>query len=75
MPGFRLLVVGLLLAIVFNLGTALFHLSSERGADDAEKSRKLLRALTWRISLSISLFLLILFAWTQGWIQPHRVGG
>lgn len=72
---FRIVVVGMLLLIVFNLGTALYHLSGERGAVDADKSRRMLRALTWRIALSIGLLLLILFAWSQGWIHPHAVGG
>ena len=75
MPGFRLLVVAFLVLIVFNLTTALYHLSTERSRNDPAKSAKLVRALTWRIGLSISLFLLILFAWSQGCIQPHRVGG
>ena len=73
---FRIVVVGVLALIVFSLGKALFHLSSSRGAaDDAEKSAKLLRALTWRVGLSVALFLFILFAYWQGWIHPHAVGG
>lgn len=71
---FRIVVVAALALIVFNLGKALFHLSSARDPGDTERSRKLLRALTWRISLSILLFVAILFAWWQGWIQPHGVG-
>ena len=31
-------------------------------------------ALTVRVGLSVGLFLLLLFAWSQGWIQPHQVG-
>ena len=72
---FRIVVVGMLLLIVFNLGSALFHLTTERGGtSDKEKSAKLLRALTWRIALSVGLFLFILFAYWQGWIHPHGVG-
>ena len=67
---FRLIVVVVLLGILFSLGSALFHLST--GKDD---SGKMARALTWRVGLSVGLFLLLLFAWSQGWIQPHPVGG
>lgn len=70
MDVFRLLVVGILLAILVSLGSALFHLTTGKG-----DSGKMVRALTWRIGLSLGLFLLLLFAWSQGWIQPHPVGG
>jgi cytochrome bd-type quinol oxidase subunit 2 len=68
MPLFKLLVVLLLIAIVVSLGSALFQLA--RGTGD---SRKLLRALTWRISLSVALFALLLLAYRAGWIAPHSV--
>lgn len=64
----RLVVVGMLLAIVASLGSALYHLASGKG-----DSSKMAKALTWRISLSIALFLMLLFAWWQGWIQPHGI--
>jgi hypothetical protein len=64
----RLVVVGMLIAIVASLGSALYHLASGKG-----DSGKMVKALTWRISLSIALFVLLLFAWWQGWIQPHDV--
>jgi len=56
-----------LIAIVASLGSALFHLS--RGT--AEDSRKLARALTVRISLSLLLFALLMLAWYFGLITPH----
>ena len=37
-------------------------------------SGKMVRALTWRISLSVGLLLLMLFAAHQGWIMPHGIG-
>ena len=66
---FRLLVVGLLIAIVVSLGSALRHLS--RGSTSAEDSRKMARALTIRISLSIALFALLIIAWYLGLITPN----
>ncbi len=62
----RLLIVAGLLAIVLSLGSALVHLV--RGKGD---SKKMARALTVRVGLSILLFVLLLVAWWLGWIQPH----
>ena len=62
----RILIVGLLAAILVSLGTALYHLSTGRG-----DSNKMLRALTWRISLSVALFVLLMIAWRAGLITPH----
>lgn len=71
---FRLFVIAVLIGIVVSLGSALFHLTTNKG-DSPESSRKMARALTVRVGLSVALFLLLLFAWSQGWIQPHGVGG
>ena len=65
----RLLVVALLIAIVVSLGSALRHLS--RGSGSEEDSRKMARALTIRISLSLALFALLIIAWYMGLISPH----
>ncbi len=62
----RLLILAGFLAIVLSLGSALFHLT--RGKGD---SKKVARALTIRVALSILLFVLLLVAWQLGWIQPH----
>ncbi len=62
------LIVVVLIAILISLGSALFHLS--RGKGD---SKKMVRALTWRISLSVTLFVLILLASRYGLITPHGV--
>ena len=66
---FKLLVVVILLLIVFSLGKALFHLSSSEPGNSA----KMVKALSWRIGLSVLLFVLLLVAYSQGWIQPQRV--
>lgn len=62
----RLVIVGALIAILVSLGTALFHLSSGKG-----DSGKLLKALTWRIVLSVALLLFVVFAAHQGWVTPN----
>ncbi len=56
----------MLLAVVISLGKALFHLSSnEEGA-----GTKMVTALAWRIGLSVALFLLLILAYYNGWIDP-----
>jgi Protein of unknown function (DUF2909) len=66
----RLLVLGLLVAIFVSLGSALRHLSRGGGEQD---SRKMARALTIRISLSLALFALLVIAWYMGLISPHAL--
>jgi cytochrome bd-type quinol oxidase subunit 2 len=64
-----LLRLGILLvffAIVVSLGSALFQLVRTQG-----DSRKLARALTIRVSLSVVLFILLMLAWYAGLITPH----
>jgi hypothetical protein len=64
-PAIRIIVIGMLVAIVVSLGSALYHLT--RG----EASDKLVRALTVRIGLSVALFILLMVAWYAGLIRPH----
>jgi cytochrome b561 len=66
----RLFIIAVLIAIIWSLGSALVQLS--RGKGD---SQKMLRALTWRIGLSVALFLLLLIAWKMGYIRPHNLQG
>jgi len=61
----RILVFCAMIAILVSLGTALFHLS--RGDSD----RKMARALTIRIALSLALFALLMLAWWAGIIKPN----
>ena len=62
----RLIVIAVLFAIVASLGSALFQLS--RGQGD---SGRMLRALTWRVGLSVGLFLALVILWRLGYIRPH----
>jgi hypothetical protein len=62
----KVLIIVTLFAIVISLGSALFHLS--RGTGD---SKKMARALTVRVGLSVLLFILLMLAWYNGLITPH----
>jgi hypothetical protein len=64
----RLLIIAVLLAIIASLGSALFQMATGKG-----DSGKMLKALIWRIGLSVALFLLLLLAWKAGFIKPHGV--
>jgi hypothetical protein len=66
---FKYLVLAMLALILFSLGKALFHLSSAKKED----GEKMVKALAWRIGLSVALFVLLIVAYYQGWIDPvHR---
>ena len=67
----RLIVLLALLGIVVSLGSALVSLT--RSAADQRSAT--VRALTWRIGISIALFVFIMVAIRLGWIAPHGVGG
>ena len=62
----KLLVIAILLAILISLGSGLFFL-----VKDKDDSRRVMRALTVRIALSVILFLLLIAAWFAGLIQPN----
>jgi len=66
---FKYLVIVILVLILISLGKALFHLSSSKPED----SGKMVKALAWRVGLSVFLFLLLLVAYTQGWIAPQQL--
>ena len=68
---FKYLVVAMLVLILISLGKALFHLTSTKPDDGA----KMVKALAWRIGLSVALFLLLIVAYYRGWIYPHLVPG
>ena len=67
MEPIKILVVVWLLFIVASLGNALFHLSRRNRTE--EDSRKMARALTFRIGLSLALFVLLMAAWYFGLIK------
>jgi ABC-type nitrate/sulfonate/bicarbonate transport system substrate-binding protein len=60
------------LLIILSLGSALYHLVKRDG--DAAHSEKTVKALTFRIGLSVLLFILIFIAYATGFIQPEGIG-
>jgi hypothetical protein len=66
----RIGVFAVLAVIVWSMASALYHLARPGG-----DPKRMLRALTWRIGLSVALFLLLLLGWAAGIIRPHGLGG
>jgi hypothetical protein len=62
------LIVLALIAIVVSLGKALVSMSS-----GPEHARRMVRALTWRIGLSVALFATILLGYHFGLITPNSL--
>jgi len=63
---FKIIIIGLLLIILFSLGTALFSMLEP-------ESTRTVKALTVRITLSIALLILIMVGYSMGWITPHNL--
>jgi len=59
----KLLIVGFLVLIIASLGSALYYLFNDKGG-----STRTVRALTWRVGLSLVLFLLLMLAHFTGLI-------
>ncbi len=64
-----LLIVGVLLLILWNLGAGLYYMLVDKG-----QTKRTVNALTKRIALSVALILLVALAIYMGWITPHGVG-
>jgi len=57
-----------MLIILVSLASGLVFLVKDKG-----ESKRAVKALTWRIALSLSLFILLLLAFAFGLITPHGV--
>ncbi|MBI5938442.1 MAG: twin transmembrane helix small protein [Betaproteobacteria bacterium] len=64
----RILVIAMLLIIVLSLASALVYLVKDKG-----DGNRTVKALTWRIGLSLGLFLLLMAGAYTGLIAPGRM--
>jgi hypothetical protein len=62
----KVLIIATLIGIVFSLAHALFSMTG--GPTD---SRRMVRALTVRVGLSVALFAFLMIGWYLGVLQPH----
>jgi hypothetical protein len=65
------IVVFLILVLAALVGAGFFMLRHKE--DAGERDKRMARALAIRVALSVTLFLLILFAYAMGWIQPKGI--
>ena len=63
---FKVIILILLGIVLISLGSALYHLVSNKGDSD-----KLVKSLTWRIGLSVFIFILLFIGQAIGLITPH----
>jgi hypothetical protein len=54
----------------WNLGAGIYYMMTDKGKTD-----RTVKALTWRIGLSVALILLVILGIWTGVIEPHGVGG
>ena len=64
-----LLIVGVLILILWNLGAGLYYMLVDKGT-----TKRTVNSLTRRIALSVALILFVALAIYMGWITPHGVG-
>ncbi len=62
---FKIVILSLLAVVLISLGSALVAMAK------GDKSDKMLKALTWRIGLSVAIFILLLIGQAMGFITPH----
>ena len=63
---FKIYIFLLLILIIASLASGLFFL-----AKDASTSKRLVTSLTFRIILSVLLFISLIIGFIFGWITPH----
>ena len=63
------LIIILFLIVIVYLGAGLYYMMTDKGKTD-----RTVKALTWRIGLSVFLILLIIVGILTGVIQPHGLG-
>ena len=62
----KIFIIAVLITIVAALGSSLYYLIRDKGQTD-----RTVKALSWRIGLSFSLFLLLIVLSLTGVIKPH----
>lgn len=66
----RLVIIVFLIAIIYNLGAALYYMMNDKGT-----GKRMAWALTRRVGLSVALIVLIVLGIATGIITPHGING
>jgi succinate dehydrogenase/fumarate reductase cytochrome b subunit len=64
-----LIIIAFLVVILYNLGAGLYYMMTDKG-----QTNRTVKALTWRIGLSVLLIVLVMIGIATGIIQPHGLG-
>jgi len=66
----KVILVVLFIAMLISLASALFFLVKDKG-----ETKRTAMALTYRIAIAVSIFILLFVAYHTGLIQPHEIAG
>ena len=64
----KTIIIIFMVFILYALGSGLYFLVRDKNDSDG-----VVKALTWRIGLSLLLFILLFVAFSLGWITPHSI--
>ena len=64
----KIFIIVTMLVILFCLGSGLVYLIRDKG-----ESNRTVKALSWRIGLSLALFFLLFIGFALGLIAPHGI--
>lgn len=65
----KIIIIVFLLAILYTLASSFFFLVKDKG-----EGKRAVRRLSWRIGLSLFLFLMLYVFFRLGWIEPSSRG-
>lgn len=66
---FNVILVCLILLIVFSLFQGLGYMMYAKRSNQAA----MVKSLSFRIGLSLCLFMVLIVGWSQGWWMPHQI--
>ena len=64
----KTIIIIAMLVILIALARGLFFLVTDQG-----KTKQTVKALSWRIGISLTLFIFLFLAYSLGWIRPHSI--
>ena len=64
----KTIILIMLLLVLVSLGASMFTRIKDRNKTD-----RTVKFLTFRIAISVSLFVLLIVSFLMGWIQPHGI--
>lgn len=66
----KIFILFVMAVILASLGSGLYYLVKDKG-----QSKRTVKALSIRIGLSLTLFVLLILAFALGFIHPHSLAG